>query len=48
VSRITVPLLVVVGKSDIATRPFASDRMMKAAPQAELVVLSPRGHIVKV
>lgn len=43
--EIAVPLLVVVGKSDIATRPFASDRMAKAAPQAELVVLSPGGHM---
>ncbi|HEY9640406.1 MAG TPA: alpha/beta hydrolase [Coleofasciculaceae cyanobacterium] len=43
--KIAVPLLVVVGKSDIATRPFASDRMVKAAPQAELVVLSPGGHM---
>ena len=43
--NISIPTLVVVGKSDIATRPFASDRMMKAAPQAELVILSPGGHM---
>lgn len=43
---IDIPLLAVVGKCDIATRPFASDRMTKAAPQAELVVLSPGGHLV--
>ncbi len=42
---IAIPTLVVVGKSDIATRPFASDCMMKATPQAELVVLSPGGHM---
>jgi pimeloyl-ACP methyl ester carboxylesterase len=45
-SKISVPTLVVVGKSDIATRPFASDRMSTAVPQAELNVLSPGGHMV--
>ena len=43
---ISVPTLVVVGKSDIATRPFASERMSKEIPQAELSVLSPGGHMV--
>jgi pimeloyl-ACP methyl ester carboxylesterase len=44
-STIAVPTLVVVGKSDIATRPFASERMSTAIPQAQLSVLSPGGHM---
>lgn len=43
--KISVPTLVVVGKSDIATRPFASKRMSAEVPQAELSVLSPGGHM---
>jgi len=43
--RISVPTLVVVGKSDIATRPFANQRISKEVPQAELAVLSPAGHM---
>lgn len=43
--QISVPTLVVVGKSDIATRPFASQRMSTEIPQAELSVLSPGGHM---
>ena len=43
--EISVPILVVVGKSDPATRPFASEHMAKEAPQAELVVLSPGSHM---
>lgn len=43
--KIPIPTLVVVGKSDIATRPFASDRMSSAIPQAELRVLAPGGHM---
>ncbi|GEM_PF-4967872 len=42
---ISIPTLVVVGKSDIATRPFTSDRMMKAAPHTEQVILSSGWHI---
>ncbi|MEP0895879.1 alpha/beta hydrolase [Leptolyngbya boryana FACHB-1624] len=45
-STIVVPTLVIVGKSDIATRPFASERMSTAIPQAQLSVLSPGGHMV--
>ena len=45
-AKISVPTLVVVGKSDIATRPFASDRMSKEVPQAELKIISPGGHMV--
>lgn len=43
--KISVPTLVVVGKSDIATRPFASKHMSAEVPQAELSVLSPGGHM---
>jgi pimeloyl-ACP methyl ester carboxylesterase len=43
--NISVPTLVVVGKSDIATRPFASQRISTEIPQAELSVLSPGGHM---
>ena len=44
--NISVPTLVVVGRSDIATRPFASDRMSREIPQSELSVLAPGGHMV--
>lgn len=44
-AQISVPTLVVVGKSDIATRPFASQRISEQVPQAELAVLSPGGHM---
>ncbi|MGL5134317.1 MAG: alpha/beta fold hydrolase, partial [Planktothrix sp.] len=43
--KISVPTLVVVGDSDIATRPFASKRISAEVPQAELSVLSPGGHM---
>jgi pimeloyl-ACP methyl ester carboxylesterase len=43
--QISIPTLVVVGKSDIATRPFANERISQAVPQAELAVLSPGGHM---
>jgi pimeloyl-ACP methyl ester carboxylesterase len=43
--KINIPMLVVVGKSDIATRPFASKHISKEVPQAELRVLSPGGHM---
>ncbi|HEY9622492.1 MAG TPA: alpha/beta hydrolase, partial [Crinalium sp.] len=43
--RISVPTLVVVGKSDIATRPFANQRISQEIPQSELAVLSPGGHM---
>lgn len=42
---ISVPTLVVVGESDIATRPFASERISQDVPQAELIRLSPGGHM---
>lgn len=43
--QISVPTLVIVGKSDIATRPFASDRMSQVIPQAELSIIAPGGHM---
>lgn len=43
--QISVPTLVVVGKSDIATRPFANQRISQSIPQAELAVLAPAGHM---
>ncbi|MBR8829860.1 MAG: putative aminoacrylate hydrolase RutD [Chroococcopsis gigantea SAG 12.99] len=43
--EISVPTLVVVGKSDIATRPFASQRISAEVPRAQLSVLSPGGHM---
>jgi pimeloyl-ACP methyl ester carboxylesterase len=43
--KISVPVLAVVGKSDIATRPFASKRMRAEIPSAELAILSPGGHM---
>ncbi len=43
--EIPIPTLVMVGKSDIATRPFASERMSAAIPQAELSVMAPGGHM---
>jgi pimeloyl-ACP methyl ester carboxylesterase len=44
-AQISVPTLVVVGKSDIATRPFANQRISQAIPQANLAVLAPGGHM---
>lgn len=43
--QVSVPTLVVVGKSDIATRPVANQRIQQEVPQAELAVLSPGGHM---
>ncbi len=42
--EISVPTLVIVGESDIATRPFASERMSLRVP-AELNILAPGGHM---
>lgn len=44
-SKIPVPVLVIAGKSDIATRIFAHRRMATDIPQAELVILKPAGHM---
>jgi pimeloyl-ACP methyl ester carboxylesterase len=43
--HISVPTLVIVGESDIATRPFANQRISQAIPQADLAVLAPAGHM---
>ena len=44
-STINVPVLIVVGASDIATVPAASIRMNAELPQSELVTLKPGGHM---
>ena len=42
---IDVPVLLIVGTSDIATRPAASIRMKAELPEAEFVTLKPAGHM---
>lgn len=42
---ISIPTRVIVGKSDIATRPFANKRISAEVPQAELSILAPGGHM---
>lgn len=44
-STINVPVLIVVGASDIATVPAASKRMNAELPYSELVTLKPGGHM---
>jgi pimeloyl-ACP methyl ester carboxylesterase len=44
-AKIHVPVLVVCGDVDIATKPVASDRMMAELPTAERVTLNPGGHM---
>lgn len=44
-STINVPVLIVVGASDIATVPAASIRMKAEIPDSELVTLKPGGHM---
>lgn len=44
-STINVPVLVVVGASDIATVPAASRRMRTELPDSELITLKPGGHM---
>lgn len=44
-STIHVPVLLIVGASDIATKPSASIRMKAELPQSKLVTLSPGGHM---
>lgn len=43
--RISVPTLVIAGKSDIATRLFANERVSQEVPQGELSILAPGGHM---
>jgi pimeloyl-ACP methyl ester carboxylesterase len=42
---INVPVLLIVGASDIATKPTASIRMKAELPQSDLVILKPGGHM---
>jgi pimeloyl-ACP methyl ester carboxylesterase len=42
---INIPVLVIVGKSDIATVAATSKRMSIDLPQAELAILQPAGHM---
>ncbi|MCA1994218.1 MAG: alpha/beta hydrolase, partial [Coleofasciculus sp. S288] len=44
-STIDVPVLLIVGASDIATKPTASIRMKAELPQSEFVTLKPGGHM---
>jgi pimeloyl-ACP methyl ester carboxylesterase len=44
-STINVPVLLIVGASDIATKPGASIRMKAVLPQSEFVTLRPGGHM---
>ncbi|HEY9829709.1 MAG TPA: alpha/beta hydrolase [Stenomitos sp.] len=44
-STIHIPVLLIVGASDIATKPGASIRMNAELPQSELVTLKPGGHM---
>ncbi|MBH8565485.1 alpha/beta hydrolase [Nostoc sp. CENA67] len=44
-AKINVPVLVVSGASDIATKPVASDRMVAELPHAQKVTIKPGGHM---
>jgi pimeloyl-ACP methyl ester carboxylesterase len=44
-ATINVPVLVVCGASDIATRPVASDRMKAELPLSQRVTIKPGGHM---
>jgi pimeloyl-ACP methyl ester carboxylesterase len=44
-ATINVPVLVVCGASDIATKPVASDRMKAELPYSEKVTIKPGGHM---
>jgi pimeloyl-ACP methyl ester carboxylesterase len=44
-STIDVPVLLIVGASDIVTRPTASIRMKAELPQSDLVILKRSGHM---
>ncbi|MEH2372340.1 alpha/beta fold hydrolase [Nostoc sp.] len=44
-ANINVPVLVVCGNSDIATKPVASDRMKAELPYSQRVTLKPGGHM---
>jgi pimeloyl-ACP methyl ester carboxylesterase len=42
---VNVPVLIVCGASDIATKPVASDRMKAELPSSELVSIKRGGHM---
>ena len=44
-ATINVPVLVMCGASDIATKPVASDRMKAELPYSERVTIKPGGHM---
>ena len=44
-AKIHVPVLVICGDVDIATKPVASDRMIAELPNAERFTLQPGGHM---
>ena len=44
-ATINVPVLVVCGASDIATKPVASDRMKAELPYSQRVTIKPGGHM---
>ncbi|WP_292748189.1 alpha/beta hydrolase [Nostoc sp. NMS4] len=44
-ATINVPVLVVCGDSDIATKPVASDRMRAELPNSQRVTINPGGHM---
>lgn len=44
-ATIPIPVQVIVGESDIATRLWANQRLSQAIPKAELVVLDSAGHM---
>lgn len=44
-AKINIPVLVVCGDSDIATKPIASDRMVAELPQAQKVTIKQGGHM---
>ncbi|MBE9206450.1 alpha/beta hydrolase [Nostoc sp. LEGE 06077] len=44
-ANINIPVLVVCGAADIATKPIASDRMVAELPDAQKITLQPGGHM---
>lgn len=44
-ATINVPVLIVCGDSDIATKPVASDRMKAELPYSQRVTLKPGRHM---
>ncbi|WP_225895489.1 alpha/beta fold hydrolase [Dendronalium phyllosphericum] len=44
-AKINIPVLVVYGDSDIATKPIASDRMVAELPQPQKVTIKQGRHM---